>query len=111
MVDCHPAVLTVMEFFRPQCEQDMIAMFLDTLWSSTITPKGLWELFIQWVVPAIKFDWLTYIPAVMFIPLASSPLQSPSKKVGYLGAGWEVGWGRRYSGNRHLQNKFTLKYY
>lgn len=61
---------------------------LGTLWGSIITLKGLWELFIQWLVPAIKFDWLTYIPALMFIPLASGPLHSPSKKVGYSGAGW-----------------------
>lgn len=55
-------------------------LLLDSLWSSMITPKGPWELFIQWVVWAIKFDWFTYVPAVMFIPLASSPLHSPSRK-------------------------------
>lgn len=65
-------------------------MFLDTPWSSTITPKGFLELLIQWVVPAVTFDWLTYIPGVMFIPSALCPLHSPSKKVGYLGAGWAI---------------------
>lgn len=82
--------------------------FLRTLWGSIITLKGVWELFIQWLVPAIKFDWLTYIPALMFIPLASGPLHSPSKKVGYSGAGWGgmdgVG---RYSENAELQYVFT----
>lgn len=77
----------------------MNAVLSETLWSSTITPKGLRELFIQWVVPAIKFDWFTYIPAAMFIPLASSPLHSPSRKWVIWGPGGE-GWFRRYSGNR-----------
>ncbi len=62
---------------------------------------------MQWVVPAIRFDWLAYMPGVMFIPLASCPLHSPSEKVGYLGAGWAVGWGRRHSENRELQYVFT----
>lgn len=68
--------------FRPR---HMNALFSETLWTSPITPKGLWELFILWVVPAIKFDWFAYRAAMMFIPLALSPLHSPSKKWVILG--------------------------
>lgn len=73
--------------FRPRRESHMNALFSETLWTSPITPKGLWELFILWVVPAIKFDWFTYRAAMMFIPLALSPLHSPSKKWVILGGG------------------------
>ncbi len=91
MVDFHPAVLTIVAFFRPQREPGMNTMFSDTRRSNSITPKGLWELFIRWVVPASKFDWLAYCTSltVMLIPLALSPLHSPSDKVGYLGPGWK----------------------
>lgn len=63
------------------------SVFLGTLWSFTVTLKGLWVCLIQWVALTIKFDWLAYITASMFTPLS---FESPSlsfKESGLLG-GW-----------------------